>query len=430
VRTIFIALLSLLLLAARPVLAQDNKPARVRIENQNGNFRLLQDGEPYFIKGAVGSDYLDKLKAYGGNSIRTGSKPETLAKAHALGLTALVNLPVRAERDGMNYDDPEAVRQQHEKVLEIVRNTKDHPVVLMWSLGNELDFIQANVKEHYNVKVWDAVNALAKEIHRLDPNHPVMTVVGSIDQEKINDLVTRCPELDLLGVNEYGDLLRIPEWLRQYGWKKPYAVTEWGPTGFWQVPKTPWKAPVEETSSVKAAKYRERYEKTIAADKARCLGSYVFLWRQHQERTHTWFGMFDAEGRETEAVEVMHHAWTGKWPANRVPQLDSVKIGRQTAYDGVYLAPAQAATAQVWVRDPDGDALQYHWEVLREGTAFPYGGNGERKPPAVPGLIENPDRRQLSFQTPTEEGPYRLFVYAYDNEGHFATANVPFFVRK
>jgi beta-galactosidase/beta-glucuronidase len=76
------------------------------------------------------------------------------------------------------------VRQQHEKVLEIVRNTKDHPVVLMWSLGNELDFIQANVKEHYNVKVWDAVNALAKEIHRIDPNHPVMTVVGSIDKEK------------------------------------------------------------------------------------------------------------------------------------------------------------------------------------------------------------------------------------------------------
>jgi hypothetical protein len=156
----------------------------------------------------------------------------------------------------------------------------------------------------------------------------------------------------------------------------------------------------------------------------------VFLWRQHQERTHTWFGMFDAEGRETEAVEVMHYAWTGKWPANRVPQLDSVKIGRQTAYDGVYLAPAQTSTAQVWVRDLDGDALQYHWEVLREGTSFPYGGNGEPKPPAVPGLIEIPNRRQLSFQAPAEEGPYRLFVYAYDGQGHFATANIPFFVRK
>jgi hypothetical protein len=68
--------------------------------------------------------------------------------------------------------------------------------------------------------------------------------------------------------------------------------------------------------------------------------------------------------------------------------------------------------------------------VLSEGTSFPYGGNGEPRPPAVPGLIENPNRRQLPFQTPAEEGSYRLFVYAYDGQGHFATANIPFFVRK
>jgi beta-galactosidase/beta-glucuronidase len=126
----------------------------------------------------------------GGNSIRTGSKPEILDKAHSLGLTALVNLPVRAERDGMNYDDTAAVRMQHNKVMDIVRKTKNHPVVIMWALGNELDFIQANVKEHYNIKVWDAVNALAKEIHNIDPYHPVMTVVGSIDSGKISDLIT------------------------------------------------------------------------------------------------------------------------------------------------------------------------------------------------------------------------------------------------
>jgi beta-galactosidase/beta-glucuronidase len=79
-------------------------------------------------------------------------------------LTALVNLPVRAERDGMNYDDTAAVRRQHEAVMQIVEKTKRHPAVIMWALGNELDFIQANVKEKYNIKVWDAVNALAKAI--------------------------------------------------------------------------------------------------------------------------------------------------------------------------------------------------------------------------------------------------------------------------
>src|SRR4028119_1035124 len=289
-----------------------NNITTAKIVKSKNAFQLLVNGKPYFIKGAVGSDYLEKLKQYGGNSIRTGSKPEILDKAQSLGLTALVNLPVRAERDGMNYDDTAAVRVQHDKVMEIVRKTKNHPVVIMWALGNELDFIQANVKEHYNIKVWDAVNELAKEIHNIDPHHPVMTVVGSIDSGKITDLNTRCPALDLLGINEYGDLGKIPEWLRKFGWQKPYAVTEWGPTGFWQVPKTPWKAPVEETSSMKADQYQKRYERVIAADKAMCLGSYVFLWRQHQERTHTWFGMFDANGLETEAVEVMGYEWTGK----------------------------------------------------------------------------------------------------------------------
>lgn len=357
---------------------QKNKITKVKIVKTKNSFQLLVDNRPYFIKGAVGSDYLDKLKKYGGNSIRTGSNIRVLDKASSLGLTVLVNLPVRAERDGMNYDDTAAVRMQHQKVMEIVVKTKDHPAVLMWALGNELDFIQANVKDRYNIKVWDAVEALAKEIHHHDPNHPVMTVVGSINEEKIKDLVDRCPTLDLLGINEYGDLGKIPEWLRKFAWKKPYAVTEWGPTGFWQVPKTAWKAPVEETSSMKASKYKERYEQTIAGDKEMCVGSYVFLWRQHQERTHTWFGMFDKNGLETEAVEVMHFVWTGKWPQNRTPRLDSVMIDTLTAYDNIYLKPLQTYPARVWVTDPDKDSLKYKWEVLPEGTSFPYGGNGEK----------------------------------------------------
>ncbi|GAB2591987.1 glycoside hydrolase family 2 TIM barrel-domain containing protein [Spirosoma areae] len=417
------------LLGMAPTLAQKTQPIHVQIDNRAGTFRLLVDNGPYFIKGAGGRDYLDRLRQYGGNSIRTDSDRQGLDKAHALGLTALVGLPVRAERDGMNYDDAEAVRRQHEQVLAIVRQTKDHPAVLMWALGNELDFIQANVKDKYNLKVWDAVDALTKAIHQIDPNHPVMTVVGSINREKITDLQTKCPDLDLLGINEYGDLDKIPGWLRQYGWQKPYVVTEWGPTGFWQVPKTPWKAPIEETSSQKADKYRERYERAILTDKDRCLGSYVFLWRQHQERTHTWFGMFDREGRETEAVDVMHYEWTGTWPPNRTPRLDSIRIGRQTAHDGVYLQPGRSYEAQAWVRDPDGEPVQYRWEVLREGTRFPYGGNGEPRPPTVPGIMTGAVTRQVSFQAPTEEGPYRLFVYAYDGAGNWATANVPFYVR-
>jgi hypothetical protein len=400
-----------------------------KITKTASGFKLSVNNQPYFVKGAVGKDYLEKLRNYGGNSIRTNSDKEVLDKAHSLGLTALVNLPVRAERDGMNYDDAEAVRKQHDRVMEIVNRLKTHPAVIMWALGNELDFIQANVKQHYNTKVWDAVNALAKEIHRVDPAHPVMTVVGSVNNEKISDLLNKCPDLDLLGINEYGDLDEIPSWIRKFGWKKPYVVTEWGPTGFWQVRHTKWKVPIEETSSMKAAKYKERYEHAIAGDKEMCLGSYVFLWRQHQERTHTWFGMFDANGNETEAVDVMQYEWTGKWPDNRVPSLDSLKVGNQTAYDNVYLRPNENCSAQVWITDPDRDVIDYQWEILPEGTSFPYGGNGEKKPAAIEGLISDGAAAKISFRAPDKEGAYRLFVYGYDGHGNWATANVPFYVQ-
>jgi hypothetical protein len=106
-----------------------------------------------------------------------------------------------------------------------------------------------------------------------------------------------------------------------------------------------------------------------------------------------------------------------------------MKVDSKTAYQNVYLKNGQTYTAQVWVRDPDNDVLTYRWEVLPEGSSFPYGGNGERKPPAVPGLINDSGKAQISFRSPDTEGAYRLFVYVYDRKGHWATANVPFYVQ-
>ncbi|HVY76349.1 MAG TPA: glycoside hydrolase family 2 TIM barrel-domain containing protein [Puia sp.] len=401
----------------------------VKIENRNGVFRLLRGGEKYFIKGAVGYDYLGRLARYGGNSIRIPASKEILDKADSLHLTALVNLPVLGERDGMDYNDTASVHAQSEKVLDIVRRLKNHPAVLIWALGNEMEFVRPEITQ-YNTRVWEAVNALTEEIHRIDPDHPVMTVLGSVSRELIGNMIRLSPSLDLIGINAYGDINKVPGWLRAYGWEKPYVITEWGPTGFWQVPETRWHAPIEETSSMKADKYRQRYEQVILGDDSLCLGSYVFLWRQHQERTHTWFGMFDTAGLETEAVNVMNYEWSGRWPANKAPRVDSMKIGDRTAYQNIELLPGQKLQATAWVKDPDKDNLTYNWEVLKEGTNFPYGGRGERKPDAVPELIRERNNWKITFAAPSVEGPYRLFMYAYDGHGHWATANIPFFVKK
>ena len=46
---------------------------KVEVAQVDGQYTLLRDGEPYYINGAGGHDYLDELVYLGGNSIRTWS---------------------------------------------------------------------------------------------------------------------------------------------------------------------------------------------------------------------------------------------------------------------------------------------------------------------------------------------------------------------
>ena len=424
--TLFFVLTAMLLSACSQ--GDSFYPVRtVKIAKKDKGFQLLVNGQPFYVKGAVAWQRFDLVKAYGGNAVRTRSSKRLLDLAAEQGIVCLVNLPVRAERDGMDYGDPLAVKKQFDHVIQRVDSLKNHPAVLMWALGNELDWIPPGVP--YNRKVWDHLNDLATRIHEIDPNHPCLTTIGSVHEEVIHELLQQAPQLDLLGLNEYGNLLELAGWLREFGWDKPYVLTEWGPSGFWQVPLTAWDAPIEENSSMKADLYKQRYEEGIAGDPEMCLGSFVFLWNQHQERTHTWFGMFDREWHETEAVDVMRYEWTGKWPENLAARVDSMLVNGKTAYTSIYLEKGKMNRAQVFVRDPEGDSLACKWEILKEGTQFPYGGQGEKRGLAMDGLIENDQAQQIQFKTPLESGPYRLFVYVYDQANHFSTANVPFYVK-
>ncbi len=267
-----------------------DQPISVEIHEENGQFQLYRGGEPIFIKGArtLGTRYMEKVTVYGGNSVRIGygdGVQEVLDKAHELGLSVLVGLPVRAERDGFDYSDEEAVAAQFERVKEIVQTYKNHPAVLMWVIGNELDHIPGNLP--YDLNLWDAVNDIARMIQETDPHHPAMTVIGTGMPEKLADLMERAPDLDLLGINAYADLVDVPEWLDEHGWNKPFVVTEWGPSGHWEVSRTEWGAVIEETSTEKAELYKQRYREVIEAD-PRSVGSYAFLWTSNRmERTHT-----------------------------------------------------------------------------------------------------------------------------------------------
>lgn len=405
-------------------------PVKVEIVEADSGFQLLRVGDPYFIKGArtIGTQHMDKVASVGGNSVRIGSQGDILAKldtAHKYGLSVLFGLPVDSERNGFNYDDTIAVKEQFEKVMNQVETYKNHPAILMWAIGNELDYVPDH-PEDYNLKLWDAINEIASAIHETDPNHPAITVVGTGRKYKMADIVSRTPDLDALGINSYGDIYQIPEWVREYSLNKPYLITEWGPTGHWQVPTNAWGLPIEETTSEKADRYLERHEEVIEADPY-CLGGYSFLWTQgRQERTHTWYNMFFDTGEETEAVEAMQYAWTGQWPENRSPRIDSVIVNGMPKSGDISLEPNEEYQAQVWAQDQD--VLNYEWEIYSENTEFGYAGHGENRPPSVNDLITEGGNESVIFKAPEKGGDYRIFVYVRDQGNNIAVANIPFHV--
>ena len=339
------------------------KPVKVEVRQEAGRYILLRNGQPYFVKGAGGSQYPDRIAAYGGNSIRTwgtGGAQKVLDTAYKYGLTVLMGLDVARERHGFNYDDTAAVNKQMNKLRAEVLKYKDHPSLLAWGIGNELNL------QYKNPKVWNAVNEISKMIHQLDPNHPTTTVLAGVDKGLVDYLKERTPDIDLLAVNTYGELAELPGTLTDAGWQGAYMVTEWGPTGHWEGLSTSWKSSIEETSSEKAAVYKSRYEYSVKRDAGKCLGSYVFLWGQKQERTPTWYGLFTEKGEESEVVDVMQYLWTGQWPANRAPHIYSFQLGGQTSIDNIKINAGAACEATAPAFDADNDKLSYRWDVMPE----------------------------------------------------------------
>jgi len=403
------------------------------IRKEDGRFRLYRGGQPYHIKGVVytgdrgGRFPLKDVAAHGANSIRSSGGVAVLDEAHRLGLTVLVNLGMRMEKvHKFDYSDEKAVGEQFDRIKERIRQLKDHPAVLMWAIGNEL-----TVFDYTNKRVWDAVSDVVRFIHEVDPYHPTLTVIGdgSIDRGDLVDVRQLAPGLDMLGINYYGGIETIPAKVRRYEWDKPYIVTEWGPSGWWQVPRTEWKAAIEQTSTEKAQLYFDRYQSVMVKDTEMCLGSYAFIWGAHHERTHTWFGMHLPTGERTEAVNIMQFLWTGKWPANRAPRIEDLRINDRGVADSVYLKPGAVQKAVVRSADPERDPLSIRWEVMAEvARAGAYAGQGEKPSTPLPDLIDKAAGPDLLFKAPAKEGAYRLFVYITDGHGNGSTANLPFYV--
>ena len=82
-------------------------------------------------------------------------------------------------------------------------------------------------------------------------------------------------------------------------------------------------------------------------------------------------------------------------------------------------------TARADLRDPDGGPLRVRWVLCADSGDYSPGGDYRRVPPAIGDSIVESREDSAVVRLPAAPGPYRLFLYAYDDAGKAATANVP-----
>lgn len=388
-------------------------PVKVEVVPEGG---LKRGGEPYFIQGAGGDGPLKLLKTRGGNSLRTWGHEGLGAKldeADALGLTVAAGIWLEPECSWFSYSRPEHCDRQAARVKQIVTEHKDHPALLLWGLGNEME------GDGGNAALWKQVNRLAKLVHETDSAHPTFTALAGISDLKAKGLNEHAPDLDLVGINTYGALPGLRETLAKLGWKRPWVVTEYGPRGFWEVGKTSWGAPLEDTSTQKAEFLKMAATKALGPGATEgCAGGYAFLWGQKQEASATWFGLLTEDGAATPSVDVLQELWSGKKPANRAPAVDPLRCDQA----GQTLRPGQKFSAGMVAQDPDGDALTFDWRVLSAHGARDKEGR-ELTPPAHPAALLEVKGSNASFAAPSQPGEYRIYGYARDGHGGVGTAN-------
>lgn len=389
--------------------------ATVRIVGKEGAWYLERDGKPYLIRGAGGVSDFKRFSAAGGNSIRTWGSDRArgvLDAAWTNGVTVTVGFWLPHQDEGANYTDPARCAQMKESILADVKALKDHPGLLLWALGNEMELGLAD-----EAGLWRFVDDVAQEIKKIDPDHPVGTVVAEVWPAKVEQMKKFAPHLEWVGINSYGGVMNVGARWQEMGGYCPYVVTEFGPPGPEELGLNDLGCPNEWTSTQKADWYEKAYRANIVKDKGKwCLGSYAFLWGTKIEGTPTWFGMLTPQGDFLAAAETLQTMWGRAKLVNHVPTIQPLKLAANKVKVGeLFRVSVQAA-------DEDGDQLTYEWEVIEENRHYGATGLGGAVPRAYPQAVrEGQGTKEVTLALP-EDGFYRIYAWVKDKRGGAAVA--------
>ena len=404
----------------------------VSIQKQNGQYVFNKDGKSFIVKGGAGAMHIEELAASGGNTIfcwDTSTLENTLYEAAQHNVAVIIGLDIPGGENTIFYDDEKKVESLHNAYTGIVTRYKDHPALLSWCLGNELEvpfsFTETNFYKTYN--------RILNQINNIDPNHPVSTAIATVSKRTIIMLQWRIPGLDFYCINIYNGIKRIGQDLNSIKlvWRGPYLIGEWGPNGGWEADLTIWNSPIENTSTKKAEQYYELFNKYMPKSDPRFLGSVAYYWGNRPgQYTYTWFSIFNEDGTPTEVKEALNDGWKDTVTAHRAPKVRYMLIDSLGAKDNIIMSSGSKHKARILLETSiSSDTLKYTWQILKDnwlywGQSWNYSG----KPPAEIGLLSDSTSQFTVFTAPSKEGPYRVFVTVHNSKGYCATANTPIYV--
>ncbi|MFH1753377.1 MAG: glycoside hydrolase family 2 TIM barrel-domain containing protein [Candidatus Omnitrophota bacterium] len=289
----------------------------------SGDYKLMVNNRPYFIKGICyiptpigkGYDYdlwsddnkpwLEDgrlMKEMGANTVRFYFHSKDAEKGREVINDLYEQFGIRSvlghylnfwEYPPPNYGLPEVRARIMQDVIQMVKNYKDSPGILLWVLGNENNYsFDRNVNpwtteeiekiqdtaEKRNAKAriyYKFVNELAKEVKRIDPSRPV--AMGNGELASIEMARELCTDVDILGGIVYTGRTFGSFWKRlKRNFDKPAIMIEFGCDRY-DASKS------EETEDYQALFVKtlwEEIEKNAAngSGQGNSLGGFVFEW--------------------------------------------------------------------------------------------------------------------------------------------------------
>jgi hypothetical protein len=409
----------------------------VQLKGGPGNFTLLADGKPFYIKGIVynpGHNWRDgyypltrkqlesdfkAIKEMGCNTIRryhpSVYDKNILTIAREYNLKVLYGFWFDPQID--YYKNTEQVDKYIALVTQKVRQYKDDPSILAWCLGNQTGDLLANYFSQPYLDVvrhayMNMIEKMAGSLHAIDDQRAVTTTLEYSNHlpAALLSYKSRVPSVDIVGINTYfkQQVRNLDSIVATTDSTRPYLVTEFGPAGYWNSSYTIFddnNLLKELTSQAKAEMYTSEWKDDIAPHKGYNAGGIAYCWKDRFEGSATWWGVTDFKGRRKSSYYALQDAWLEKTTSHVVPKLFIVGPTYRLKPGAPYEFTAVCT---------DTVFSKIEWYVLRED----YSTGGAT-------LRASANKSKTWVTLPPGAGGYRLYAYLIDTSGNVTTASMP-----